>query len=774
MDPLSITASILTVVGVGAEVAKALRRLIQLRGAPAALTRLNEEVHTLQNTVQDFDILLRYYYGENCNDLPATVRTTLHRAQETALALKCLITYDLSTISTSRNDLRVDKSRWLRAEQKISSMREDIKMIKVEINTSLSILSANLAAQNRSQLHKISVAIDDLNPYSKQFQQSLLQLTVASSLGSRTALGIDTDDGDGAWHKDERSKRARNNVYLGSDDPQYLRIQELDLDSTGTVQGEKTLSQTQHFTESMCGTRCICRCHTSMESNDPKLLAALFGFFWESCYKGGTSLPNIERCDLEDCQKRPKKPSYTYTIPLWWTNRKLLFMLSRNSFGGPELCLRTLRVISRTSRIFIAAEAGKTEHVKRLLIDGDGSVIDVDQHGQLALQKAVDFMRIDTAELLIQAGSDTLYENKYNLSAYTIAWGKILGKHSQREAKDLDRLRKLFSDTSKLGSLRFSPLHNAYFGISGETFDSCLSTLSRSAIDTPDASGRSILSWAAERGDFTVLNLLLRCGADPDRPDNRGCTPLHWSTYTSKVDCTESLLSANANASSKDKYGRTPLIHAASHQHDMPLSDENFLKCLLARGAYLEERDSQGFTSLHWAAWKGQPGSLSYLLDCGADINAVNYNHGNTPIFLAINRNHHVVLQILLCNPKLKTDAINFYGHTVLHHAAQYADLETLGILERSQLTHIDPDAVNLRGMTAQDYAVYRHESNGLWPEWALRTPDDNPGVWFRAFLTLLHKLRDIQHAAEPILNEELGKSEGILEDSLGFSVSAQ
>jgi RNA polymerase sigma factor (sigma-70 family) len=48
-------------------------------------------------------------------------------------------------------------------------------------------------------------------------------------------------------------------------------------------------------------------------------------------------------------------------------------------------------------------------------------------------------------------------------------------------------------------------------------------------VDARDAAGRTLLSWAAQRGQVDAAETLLRLGADAGAADGAGRTPLHWA-----------------------------------------------------------------------------------------------------------------------------------------------------------------------------------------------------------------------------------------------------
>ena len=120
-------------------------------------------------------------------------------------------------------------------------------------------------------------------------------------------------------------------------------------------------------------------------------------------------------------------------------------------------------------------------------------------------------------------------------------------------------LQQLFWDQSHFDIFQFPQLHKAYLGIAGVTFDMALASAQRPDVDEKDATGRTTLSWACQRGDPLTVSRLLKCGANPNMSDLRGRTPLHWATQSSSIESMSFLLAAKADMGLHDRDGRTPL-----------------------------------------------------------------------------------------------------------------------------------------------------------------------------------------------------------------------
>lgn len=139
-----------------------------------------------------------------------------------------------------------------------------------------------------------------------------------------------------------------------------------------------------------------------------------------------------------------------------------------------------------------------------------------------------------------------------------------------------------------------------------------------------DAQATPVL-WASKKCNLDIVNLLLQNGADPLLTDDSGYNLLHCATLDGNVFQLILLLhQPDIAVDVPDSQGHTSLMWAAY---------KGFPACvdvLLRWGANIKATDQMGFTALHWALVKGQYGCIQKLVEYGADRFASN-NEGKTP-----------------------------------------------------------------------------------------------------------------------------------------------
>jgi ankyrin repeat protein len=175
-------------------------------------------------------------------------------------------------------------------------------------------------------------------------------------------------------------------------------------------------------------------------------------------------------------------------------------------------------------------------------------------------------------------------------------------------------------------------------------------TLQPRDIDQRDAMGRSALFLAAERGDTTMIELLVQAGAHANLRDRRNQTPLHVAAEHNHALATFMLWQYGSAPDHQDVAGRTPLMLAAGQ----PGSDETVRTLLADCDANPNLADRSGQTPLMRAAAIGSRETTRTLLEHGADSRAVDRS-GKSAYGLAVQSAD--VATMMLLQPSLSTRA---------------------------------------------------------------------------------------------------------------------
>jgi len=191
--------------------------------------------------------------------------------------------------------------------------------------------------------------------------------------------------------------------------------------------------------------------------------------------------------------------------------------------------------------------------------------------------------------------------------------------------------------------------------------------LARGAQLNPDNKRTPALFWAAGDGHKDCVEILLAHGAEINAksPLRGGSTALHAAAWCGHEEVVRLLLKRGADFEAKDEAGFTPLASAKRSNH------EEVAKLLLAAGASYsihdaatfgdleavrerllaspelrQERNPAGRTPLHCASAAGKLQVVQYLLEQGADVDALDAD-GLAAIHLAVSNERSEVVRYL-------------------------------------------------------------------------------------------------------------------------------
>ena len=191
-------------------------------------------------------------------------------------------------------------------------------------------------------------------------------------------------------------------------------------------------------------------------------------------------------------------------------------------------------------------------------------------------------------------------------------------------------------------------------------------------IDAQDYTGKTPLSWAAQRKNTRVVEILLKHKASVEKPDHRGKTALHLASGSGTPEAVEMILKVIKAMEQNLDDPRKSLIHAQDEKNRTPLN-------YATRGDLFQH--------------------AQLLIQYGADVEAPEADTNRSIILNAIYRNSHKVIPLLL-DHGARTDVRDVHGATILHHIARFAGLQMMQAFSRYRLGPVDPNAADSRGLT--------------------------------------------------------------------------
>ncbi|XP_071491103.1 uncharacterized protein [Diadema antillarum] len=309
--------------------------------------------------------------------------------------------------------------------------------------------------------------------------------------------------------------------------------------------------------------------------------------------------------------------------------------------------------------LHIAAINGSTDTVSQLL-DNSADIELMDDEGMTPLHRATLYNRVETMALLIHEGAviDEVDNNGFT-PLLCAAWkGHV-------PAGDLLLTRG--ADINVSDQHNKTPLHWAAEMDHVDIMKFFLQSGGNEHVNNPDTFERTALHYAAERGNNTMIRLLLEHSAECDAKDGMEKTPVHVAAQAGYVHCVEELLR------------NTPDL--------------------------LNEDDRDGMTPLLTACYYGSHVVVMALLKMGADISKVNDEHRTALILAAAN--NHVMTMSLLIEHNCDINAIDKTKNTALHLCCDAGHIAAANLLIRAGA---DQSCSNDQGFTPLELAIKREQ----------------------------------------------------------------
>ena len=145
MDPLSITASLIALIGAAESIAVGINKLASLRNAPASVLALNNELSDLRLVLREVEPLLQKHYqalaDTQSSRFPASGNSTLlisiQRAKVKLVELESIV----QSLLMVRMGIR-DKLAWTYEQDKIIRAKDDLRTARLNIAAAPGIVTS--------------------------------------------------------------------------------------------------------------------------------------------------------------------------------------------------------------------------------------------------------------------------------------------------------------------------------------------------------------------------------------------------------------------------------------------------------------------------------------------------------------------------------------------------------------------------------------------------------------------------------------------------------
>ncbi|KAI0421070.1 ankyrin repeat-containing domain protein [Xylaria grammica] len=680
MDPLSITASVIALIGALRAVTKSYKSIADLRKGPQEFRDLVGEIESIHaylgmlHSVLDMGSSAQAFAALDLTPLGASLSRLDYTIQELRSALK---ETEMNS-KTSEDGRKLSKLRWQVYKSKVIQLRDEVRSRKQDLVDKIGLLQLTL---------------------------SVLHTPLLLNANTRAELSYTRHD------------------HPSSGKPQSTALLNHQNDA-------RRISPHSRIPRCLSAS-CPCRCHKPMaKDSHPWLLGTIQPLIWLFTVSMHCK---ARLCDDSVCRDSSQQTlALLYQIPVFHCAISLRLVWDSVFGPGASLHLRVTRVV-RDSKAPKTIKYGTLQRLKFLFDEKMALPNDMEPSGTNLLLVAVQWERTEIIDYLLDLGADAFQQNTFGISP--VLFVRERAREHRNWTCGSNRLQLLAEDAYDLKP----PENQLWEALRNDDYAGLELILNKYPllVSEPWAFDSTPLHIATKRGLHSAMELLLLRGADIRERDAFGRTALCHAVRRNDYEATEILLRFPGNDNHFDRHGCSPFDLALLY------SSSKMVSLLLSSGILLEPRrdyisDALTVLSLRHSIDSQDEDDLEaivrQLLNAGCDFNI----HGGHEFKEAVRRGNWHLLRVLL-KFKVKFNQSEEIEYNILHEAANYARLDTIGVLREANIEEIDADA-EFRGWTAIRLFEYRETcpDERLKP-WQTR-PTAEESVAFR---TLIHEVRE-------------------------------
>ena len=217
------------------------------------------------------------------------------------------------------------------------------------------------------------------------------------------------------------------------------------------------------------------------------------------------------------------------------------------------------------------------------------------------------------------------------------------------------------------------------------------------------------LWFAAAKGHFDVVRLLIEQNAEVDRRTSSNSTPLRAAVFDGHLDIVRCLVENGADVNARNNFNSTPLMLTCHNGH------LDVASYLVKHGANINLQDNAGHSCLHYASKRGDVQLVCELLALGAK-QTQNLNR-LTPLLEASNDCKIEMVEWFInrpqCSKEQRIDALELLGATIANDPHAYDIKRAFRFMKRGMEERYEDPSCPLLKKKMEPVEAYQNRTEG-------------------------------------------------------------